>query len=229
MINVIAVDDEPIALDILRDHAQKIPFIDLKATFLSATDALSYAMREPVDLILTDINMPDLSGLEFANLIRHQAQVIFTTAYAEHALKGFDLGVTDYLLKPITFNRFLQACHLAQSRLKVSAEKPVNNTKELFVKDGYQWVRINIDDLLYIKAQDNYASFHETNKQTLVRIKFSEVLSRLPAEQFMRVDKSYIVAFSKIDKIENHQITIAGNKIPVSRSYRESLLSVIAK
>lgn len=228
MIKAIAVDDEPIALDIISNHAKKVEFVDLKATFLSATKALDYVIQEQIQLIFLDIKMPDISGLEFAGLIGQKAQIIFTTAYPEHALKGFDLAITDYLLKPIDFSRFLQACYLAQSRVSIEPRLLLYN-KEIFVKSGYEWVRINIDNLLYAQGQDNYISLYETDKHTLTRITFNELLAKLPPNQFIRVDKSYIVSVSKIDKMERHQLIIAGNKIPISQSYRNAVLQALNK
>lgn len=229
MIKAIAVDDEPIALDIIIDHAKKVQFIELTATFLSATEALNYVVREQIQLIFLDIRMPDLSGLEFAKLIGEKAQIIFTTAYSEHALNGFDLAAIDYLLKPIDFARFLQACHLAQKRVVIEPLSISRPNKEIFVKSGYDWVRINIDNLLYAQGQDNYVCLYETDKHTLTRLTFNELLLKLPSNQFIRVDKSYIVAISKIDKMERHQLTIAGDKIPISQPYRNAILQALNK
>ncbi|RNL53976.1 LytR/AlgR family response regulator transcription factor [Pedobacter jejuensis] len=225
----IAVDDEPVALEIISNHAKKIPFVEFKGTFLSASEALKYVVDEQIQLVFLDIEMPDLSGLEFAKLVDHRVQIVFTTAYSEHAISGFELAATDYLLKPINFNRFLQACNLANNRLtKPLNETPIRNN-ELFVKDGYQWVRISIDELLYVEGQDNYVSLYESQKHTMTRSTLSEFFSKLPAEEFVRVHKSYVVAISKIDKIERHQLFIAGIKIPLSPSYRESLINVLNK
>ncbi|MES2829352.1 MAG: LytTR family DNA-binding domain-containing protein [Bacteroidota bacterium] len=224
MIKAIAIDDEPVALDIINVHAQKVPYLKLNKLFLSATDALAYLSSTTIDLIFLDINMPDISGLEFVNLIRSKPQVIFTTAHVEHALKGFDLAATDYLLKPINFNRFLQACQLANDR----KQQPTNANKaydeSLFVKDGHNWVQIIFDDILYIKAEDNYISIVEQNKYTLTRMKLSDIQNKLPSNHFLKIHKSYIISIPKIIKVENHQVIIANTKIPLSRSCREELL-----
>lgn len=224
MIKVIAVDDEPVAHDITRAHAEKIPFVSLEATFLSAKDALLHIGNEHVDLVLLDINMPDLSGIEFATIINPKIQVIFTTAYPEYALKGFDLAATDYLLKPINFTRFLKACQLAESRLQVSEVKKRDIEQALFVKDGHDWVQIKFSNLIYVKAEDNYVDLYETGKHTLTRITLTELLKKLPVNQFLRVHKSFVVSRQKIERIEKHQVTVAGNKIPLSKLYRDQLL-----
>lgn len=222
MISAIAVDDEPVALDIIRLHADKVQFLDLKGVFHSAKDALDYLNKHPVDLVFLDIHMPDMTGLELAELIGERQQVIFTTAYAEHALKGFDLAATDYLLKPITYSRFLQACKLAEQRIG-SGPRDTAGPEALFVKDGYHWVKIPIDQIIYIKAEDNYISLAEKNKRTLTRMTLQEISSRLPARQFMQIHKSYIIALPAIEKLEQHQVTVSGEKIPLSKAYKGEL------
>jgi two-component system LytT family response regulator len=224
MIKVIAVDDEPVAHDIICAHADKIPFISLDAKFLSATDALFYIKNERVDLVFLDIAMPDLSGIEFATMINPEIQVIFTTAYPEYALKGFELAATDYLLKPINFTRFLKACQLAETRLNAHEVKKKDKEQALFVKDGHDWVQIKFNDLVYAKAEDNYVDLHETDKHTLTRITLTELQTKLPKDQFSRVHKSFIISRQKIERIEKHQVTVAGNKIPLSKLYRDQLL-----
>jgi len=224
IIKAIAVDDEPVALEIIRDHAKKVPFIDLKQIFVSPVAALSYLAEYQIDLVFLDIKMPDISGLKFANLIEKKTQVVFTTAYSEHALQGFELAVTDYLLKPICFERFLRSCQLVQSRfVEPLANKPAN--RELFVKSGFEWVRIDLDNLLYVQSQDNYVLLYEVNKRTLVRSTLNELMNKLPLNQFLRVDRSHIVSVSKIDKVERHQIVVAGTRILISNSYRGSVMA----
>ena len=224
MIKAIAIDDEPVALDIIKIHAQKVPYLELDTVFLNATEALTYLDSTPTDLVFLDINMPDISGLEFAGLVRHKTQIIFTTAYAEHALKGFDLAATDYLLKPINFSRFLQACQLANGRMQHPATPNSGHQKCLFVKDGHNWVKIVFGDILYIQGQDNYVCIVEQNKQTLTRMTLAELQNKLPGDQFLRIHKSYIVAIPKIEKVENHQVIIKPAKIPLSKSSRDELL-----
>ncbi|TDO19554.1 LytR/AlgR family response regulator transcription factor [Pedobacter duraquae] len=224
---VIAIDDEPVALDILRTHAEKVPFVKFEHSFLSATEALIYANKETPDLILLDIDMPDLSGLEFAEMMRQKTQIIFTTAHAEHALKGFELAATDYLLKPINFGRFLKACELARSRMHDVKESNGLTPDFIFVKDGYDWVRINLAELLYVKAEDNYVSLVTIKKSVLTRMTLTEMQEKLPADEFIKVHKSYIVAVNRIEKIEQHQITVYDSFIPLSKSYRDLIYTRI--
>lgn len=216
----VAIDDEPIALDIIKAHASKVPFIDLKRTFVNAIEALSFLRTESIDLIFLDINMPDLTGLDFAQVVGSKSLVVFTTAYPEYALQGFELSALDYLLKPIAFGRFMQAANKAYERLSDDAKK----SPFVFVKDGYDWVRINLDELQYVESEGNYLTFQETGKKALTRMTISEAAELLSSDQFMRVHKSYIVALNRIEKIERHQLTIGKVQIPLGGTYRDELL-----
>lgn len=227
MIKAIAIDDEPVALDIIKAHVEKVPFIQLEASFISAAKALSYLSRNAVGLVFLDISMPDVSGLEFAEMARHKAQIIFTTAFSEHALKGFELEATDYLLKPINFDRFYKACLLAETR--ETSNSTVEAEKTMFVKDGHNWVQIKLSEILYVQAQDNYVNICEKNRSTLTRMTLSELEKKLPEQDFLRVHKSYVIALAKIEKIEKDRIMIERVKIPLSRLYREVLLKVCTK
>lgn len=215
-IRCIFVDDEPMGLSVLRSHAAKVPFLEVAGVFSSATEALAFLRQQKVDVAFLDIRMPDLSGLEMARLLGDNTRVIFTTAYPQYAIEGFELAVTDYLLKPVSFERFLLAC----SRIK--PELPANEF--IFVKSGYEQVRIDLDSLLYVQAEDNYVTFHEKERKTLCRMTLTETLGKLPSTLFVRIHKSYVVAVSKIDKIGRAEVTIYGKILPVSASYREELL-----
>lgn len=216
----IAIDDEPIALDIIKSHASKVPFLDLKRTFVNAFEGLTFLKTEPVDLIFLDINMPDLTGLDFAQVVGNKSQIVFTTAYPEYALQGFELSALDYLLKPIGFGRFMQAANKAYERLSGDTKK----SPYVFVKDGYDWVRINLDELQYVESDGNYLTFQETGKKTLTRMTIGEATEMLPKDQFMRVHKSYIIALDRIEKIERHQLNIGKVQVPLGGNYRDDLL-----
>lgn len=218
-IKAIAVDDEPIALEVIRAHAAKVPYIDLKETFVSATEALVYVKKEPIQLVFLDINMPDLTGIDFSTMIPPSVLVVFTTAYSEYALKGYELNALDYLLKPFTFSRFMQACEKANDRLEVKTEK-----EAFFIKDGYSLIRIDLDNLLYIEADGNYLTFFEKNKKTTVRHTLTDLLSKLPKNAFLKINKSCIVALNKIDKVENQYIIINGSRLFLAKNYRDVLL-----
>lgn len=229
MIKAIAIDDEPIALDVIKNHAEKTDFINIVAFFSSATEAYSFLQRNTdIRLVFMDINMPDVSGLELAEHIKPPTQIIFTTAYPEHAVKGFELAATDYLLKPIDLDRFFKACKLAETRLNAGIST-IEKESNLFVKDGYNWVKINFDDLLYAEANDNYVSLFEAQKRTLTRMTLSKLLTKLPKEKFIQVHKSFVVSLSKINRVEKQHLIVAGVKIPVSNSFKEAVLQVLNK
>jgi two-component system, LytTR family, response regulator len=220
MLNAIAIDDEPAALAILQRYASKVPFLNLVQTFISTTDALAYLHTQRVDLLFLDIQMPDVSGTSFARLITPlQKPVIFTTAFAEYAVEGFALQALDYLLKPIEFERFLQACNRAYSQIMPQRE----GSSSIFVKDGYDWVRVNLDEVLYVRSDTNLLFIHEHKRQVNTRMTIAEMLATLPSDRFIRVHKSYIVALKAIRKIERHQLTVGEVTIPLAGSYRDIL------
>lgn len=224
----VAVDDEPIALGILRTHAAKVPFLGSFETFVSATEALAHWQATPADVLFLDVEMPDISGLEVAELLGHRATIIFTTAYPEFAVRGFDLAATDYLLKPIGFSRFLQACTRAQQQLLPLNAKPMLPAAPLspglLLKDGSAWVRIDLTRLLYIEAAGNYLTFYEPERRTVARLTLTEAINRVPAGQFLRVHKSYAIALAHVEKIERHQVLVGGIAVPLSASGHEELL-----
>ena len=224
-IHCILVDDEPMGLSVLQSHANKVPYLIVLASFASATEALAYLQTQPVDLLFLDIQMPDLSGVELARILDSSVNIIFTTAHPQYAVDGFDLAAVDYLLKPISLSRFLQACSRAKDKLavQISPNQPILD--HLFVKTGYDWTRIDLTSLLYIKGDDNYLTFVEADRQTLTRMKLSEAMEKLPTDTFVRIHKSYVISLAKIDKIERHQVTLAGHTLPLSATFRNELLN----
>lgn len=223
----IAIDDEPLALEVVKSHASKVPFLELSAVFTDAFKALEYIQREKVDLIFLDIKMPDISGIDFFSSLSKKPMVIFTTAYSEHAVTSFELDAVDYLLKPFSLARFIKSCNKANElfTFRNSAEP----TDFIFVKDGYDQLKINYDQILFLEAAGNYVTFTLPEKKVLTRSTFQEMLNLLPSEKFVRIHRSYIVAVAKIDKIERHQVTISNKKIPVSGAYRDDLNSALSK
>ena len=215
----IAVDDEPIALEVVISLTQKVPFVELKASFTNAFDALQYLQKEEIDLIFLDIKMPDISGIEFLQTLRKKPLVIFTTAYSEHAVTSFELDAVDYLLKPFSLARFVKACNKAfelfQYRNAVSA------TDHIFLKTGNEQQKVLFDDILYLEASGNYVTFALRGASMLVRMTFAEAVELLPSNRFVRTHRSFLVALDKIEKVERHQVTIAAKKIPVSEGYYE--------
>ena len=217
----IAIDDEPIALDIVRSHASKVPFLQLNATFTDAFKALGYLQKESVDLLFLDIKMPDISGIDFFNSLSRKPMVIFTTAYSEHAVTSFELDAIDYLLKPFSLARFLKACNKAFDLNNLrSGTAPVDH---LYIKTGYEQVKVMYDDILYLEATGNYVTFVLRDKNILARSTFAEATLLLPGDKFVRVHRSFVVATNKIDKVERQQVTINKSVLPVSDAYTDQL------
>jgi len=223
----IAVDDEPIALDIVRSHSTKVPFIELKATFTNAFEAITYLQQNKTDLIFLDIKMPDISGIDFLNSINSPPMVIFTTAYSEHAVKSFELDAVDYLLKPFSLSRFLKACNKAQElyTLRNGQEKNEELTS-IFIKDGYEQIKVRLDDILFIEAAGNYTKIYlEADRLLSTRVTIGDMQLLLPAKKFVRAHRAFIVAFDKISKFDRAQISIRNHTIPIGAIYSQCLQS----
>ncbi|NOT73551.1 MAG: response regulator transcription factor [Cyclobacteriaceae bacterium] len=223
----IAVDDEPIALEIVSSHASKVPFLELKGCFTDAFKALEYLQRESIDLLFLDIKMPDISGIEFFNSLSKKPLLIFTTAYPEHAVTSFELDAVDYLLKPFSLSRFIKACNKA-NELHNFRQK-VESSDHLFLKTGYEQVKVMYDDIYYLEATGNYVTFVLKERKILSRSTFAEAVNLLPAGRFIRVHRSYIVSIDKIDKIEKHQVTVGKVTIPVSEAYVTELSTAMKR
>ena len=217
----IAIDDEPIALEVVKSHAEKVPFLELKGTFTDAFEALDFLQKEEVDLIFLDIKMPDISGIEFYNSLHQKPLLIFTTAYSEHAVTSFEMDAIDYLLKPFSLARFIKSCNKAYELHNYRNSSDGSN--HLFVKSGYEQVKIMFEDILYLEATGNYVTFVLKDKKILSRSTVSEVLKILPPDQFIRIHRSYIIPLNKIEKFERSQVVINKEKLPVSNGYRQGL------
>jgi two-component system LytT family response regulator len=225
LITAVAIDDEPLALGVVRSHAAKVPFVDLKAEFTDAFKAMEYLQHNPVDLLFLDIKMPDISGIDLLACLSKRPLVIFTTAYTEHAVTSFELDAVDYLLKPFSLPRFTKACNKAYELYNF------RNTKEdkkdyMFLKTGYEQVKVMFDDICYLEATGNYVNFELKDKQLLSRMTISEVENLLPADQFIRIHRSFIAAVNKVEKIERHQLVVNGAVLPVGSSYYQNLAQV---
>ena len=223
----IAIDDEPLALGIVRSHAEKVPFLDLKAVFTDAFEAMEYLQKNAVDLIFLDIKMPDISGIEFFNSLSRKPLLIFTTAYTEHAVTSFEMDAVDYLLKPFSLARFIKGCNKAYELHQ--ARNSAAGSDHFYVKTGYEQVKVIYDDILYLEAAGNYVNFVLRNKHLLSRSTFAELASQMPPDQFVRIHRSFVVAVNKIDKVERQQVSIGNQKIPVGEAYSQNLQHVLNK
>jgi DNA-binding LytR/AlgR family response regulator len=221
----IIIEDEPLALERTMGFVHKIPFLNLCGTFDNALNGLFYLKANKVDLLFLDINMDELSGIELLESSKIDSQVIITTAYQEYALKGYELNVTDYLLKPFTFDRFLKAVSKAQENINQS----VPNVKPdyIFVKTENRLEKINLNDILYIEGMRDYRRIHTVNKKIMTLQNFSELEQIIPSNLVCRVHKSFMVGISKIESIERMRIKIADQIIPISETYKELFFQVI--
>ena len=221
----IIIEDEPLALEKTRDFVNKIPFLHLSATFDNALTGLNYLNNNKVDLLFLDINMDELSGIELLESSKISSQVIITTAYQEYALKGYELKITDYLLKPFTFNRFLQAVNKAQEN--ISHRNSDSQLDFIFVKTEYRLEKIMLNEIVYIEGMRDYRRIHTVNKKVMTLQNFSEFEKLIPSSMVCRVHKSYMVAINKIVSIERNRIKIADQLIPVSETYKEVFYQII--
>ncbi len=223
----IAIDDEPIALEIVRSHASKVPFLDLKAEFTDAFKALEYLQKESIDLLFLDIKMPDISGIDFFNSLSKKPLLIFTTAYSEHAVTSFEMDAVDYLLKPFSLSRFIKGCNKAFELYNF--RNASETTDHLYIKTGYEQIKVFYEDILYLEATGNYVTFATKDKNILSRSTFIEAINLLPPDKFVRVHRSFVVAVNKIDKVERHQVTINHKTIPLSEAFRQSLTAYLSR
>jgi Response regulator of the LytR/AlgR family len=214
----VAVDDEPLALEKIVSFIERLPFLTLQATFDRATDALAYLTDSLTDLLFLDIQMETLTGLDLLTALSHRPQVVLTTAYSEYALKGYEFEVVDYLLKPYSFVRFVQAVNKATKRIPETAETAPDF---LFVKADYRLVKVMLVNILYIEGMRDYRCIHTNEGKILTQQTFASFEAQLPSPQFLRIHKSYLVSLSQIESVEKHRIKIGKVLLPISETYRE--------
>jgi len=237
-INCIAVDDEPPALLQMEDYISKVPFLNLLKTFDNAIDTIEFLKSNQVDLLFLDIEMESFTGIQLLKVIKNKPKVILTTAYDSYAIQAFDLEVSDYLLKPISFERFLKSVEKIFDGIfqKNNNTKNINipSAKEnddnyIFVKADYKMQRVNFKDILYIEGLKEYLIIKTLTGKVITLSNFKKIEERLPASNFIRVHKSFIVALDKIESIERHRIKIADKLIPIGESYYKSFFEVLEK
>ncbi|HWK03963.1 MAG TPA: LytTR family DNA-binding domain-containing protein [Puia sp.] len=230
MIKAIALDDELPALKIIENFCAKADLIRLEKTFVRPTEALQYVHQFPVDLLFLDINMPSLTGIEFYKAIKTDTMVIFTTAYSEYAVEGFNLKAVDYLLKPFTFERFLQAVHQAAEYFEHRQLKDTLPSEYLFLRADYSLIKVAIAHIRFIEGMDDYLKIHLQDKPpVMVRMTMKAILSQLPARQFIRVHRSYIIAWNRIANIRNKTIYLEEKEIPIGVSYEKEFFTQFPK
>lgn len=225
-LNCIVVEDEPLALERAKDFVLKLPFLTLLSTFDNAVEALAFLKSNKVDLLFLDINMDELSGIQLLESSTITSQVIITTAYQEYALKGFDLQVSDYLLKPYTFERFIQAVDRAQHNL--SKNETPNQKKFIFVKTEYRLEKIVLGEVLYIEGMKDYRKIRTTNKSIMTLQTFNDFEKEISSGIICRVHKSFMVSLDKIESIERDRIKIKDILIPISETYKKPFYDLIS-
>ncbi len=231
-INCIIVDDEPMAREIIASYIQKIPQLTLIKSCSNAMEAFNLLNTQQIDLLFLDINMPEVSGLSLAKSVNKKTKIIFTTAYREYAVDGFNLQAVDYLLKPIAFDRFLQAINKLFEISNTKSNTPVQENvlnNFIFVRADRKMVKINFEEILYIESLSDYIKIHTINKTITTRESISNIETKLPSFNFLRSHRSYIIAISKITSFTNEYIEINNKALPISRSYKESVLQKLAE
>ena len=224
MIKAIAVDDEPPALEILENYCRRTEKVELMKVFTSTSRALEYLEQFSADLIFLDINMPSISGLEFAKRIPQQSMVIFTTSYTEYAVESYSLNAVDYLLKPYTFARFQQAIEKAEAVQRLQQNE---RQQYLILRVDYSLIRIALPDILFIEGLDNYLKVHVRNQSpVVVRMTMKALQEKLPDNEFVRVHRSYIVAIARINSIRNKMIFIGEEEIPLGTSHEKAFYAL---
>ena len=233
-INCVIVDDEPVARNVLETFVAKIPNLELVKSCKNAMEAFEVANQQKIDIFFLDINMPDISGLSLAKSINQKAKIIFTTAYREYAVDGFNLQAVDYLLKPISFDRFLQSIHkyfegvsFIDSEIKI--EKSVLKNDFIFVRSDRKMIKINFDEIQYVESLSDYIKIHSADKTITTRETISNIETKLPAKNFLRIHRSYIVNLKKMNSYTNEFVEIGKNAIPISRTYKENVLKKLTE
>ncbi len=224
-INCIIVEDEPLALERTKEYALRLPFLNLHATFDNALDALTFLKTNKVDLIFLDINLGEISGIQLLETSAITSQVILTTAYQEYALKGFDLKVADYILKPFTFERFIQAVDRAESNLPKRQMVAPNNF--IFVKTENRLEKVVLSEIIFIEGMRDYRKIHTAGKRIMTLQTFAEFERQIPPNIICRVHKSYMVSLDKIESIEKDRIKIKDRIIPISETYKKRFFNLI--
>lgn len=231
ILNCAIIDDEPLALELLTDYVNRTPFLCLKGGYNSAIEAIKDLKTDPVDVIFLDIQMPELSGLEFAQVLPKETRIVFTTAFSQYAAEGYKVDALYYLLKPISYDDFLKAANKAMDWFSITRKQEAYKRDGfIFVKTDYKLVRINLDDILYVEGLKDYVRIYLANGDKILSLMNMKTLEDfLPNPEFMRVHRSYIVHMTKIMLVDRTRIVFGDNYIPVSESYKDGVQAFLDK
>jgi DNA-binding LytR/AlgR family response regulator len=228
MIHCIAIDDEPLALQLIQEYCAKISFLKLEKTFTNTDEAISFMQANKIDLLFLDIQMPDITGIQFYKNLLEKPPVIFTTAYKDFAVEGFNVDAVDYLLKPFEYDRFLKACYKAKEYIEFLSSQEVQ-LNSLFIKVNYEIMKVNLKDIDLIEALDDYIKIYIKPNPVLTLMTLKSIQEKLPPRDFVRVHRSFIIPLAKIEKFSKSKVWIAGKEIPIGSSYSavyEQLLEI---
>jgi DNA-binding LytR/AlgR family response regulator len=228
MISCIAIDDEPLALQLINQYCEKIPFLQLKKVFTNPDEAKEYLLANKTDLIFLDIQMPDINGVQFYKNLLHKPAVIFTTAFKDYAVDGFNVDAIDYLLKPFEYDRFLKAAYKAKEYIDFLSSQDLQ-LNSLYIKVNYEMMKINLKDIDLVEALDDYIKIHMKPTPVLTLMTLKNMQEKLPQKEFVRVHRSYIVPINKVEKFSKNKLVVAGKEIPIGSSYADAydkLLSI---
>ncbi len=231
-IKCLVIDDEPVARKGIAGYVGQIPFLTLAGICKSAVEANEFLHREKIDLLFLDIQMPNLTGIEFMRSLENPPAVIFTTAYRDYAIEGFELNALDYLVKPISFHRFLKAANKAQAYFETqrsaAAARPAPSEQDyFFIKSDGQFIKIMLDDVLYFESEKDYVFIYTIQKRYLALISLKQLEKELPSDRFLRVHRSFLVALDKVELLDGNQLVIRNKRIPVSRSLQEVIFNTL--
>ncbi|MBI5914805.1 MAG: response regulator transcription factor [Bacteroidetes bacterium] len=232
ILKCLVVDDEPVARKGIAGYVAQTPFLSLEGTCKSALEANEVLHREKIDLLFLDIQMPDITGIDFLRSLENPPATIFTTAYRDYAIEGFELNALDYLVKPISFQRFLKAANKAQSFFEMQrqpAPKPaeVVGPEYFFIKSDGQFIRIKLADVLYFESEKDYVFIYTEQKRYLTLLSLKQLEKELPSERFLRVHRSFLVSLDKVDLVDGSNLVIKNKRIPVSRSLQELIFNTL--
>jgi len=231
-IRALIIDDEPLAQNVIKQYAQKLPDLTIAATCNEAICAHKILQEEDIDLLFLDINMPKLSGISFLKNLKNPPLVIFTTAYSEYALEGFELNAIDYLKKPFSFERFCKAYYRAEEQV-ILLHKAKHDTTDsvpkdfLFIKSNKKTFKVKFDDIYYIEGLGDYIKIHTVHDKLVTNLSMKKILELLPESQFYRVHKSFIISLDKIQSVEGNMVAVHGNKLPIGNSYRQEFSTFV--
>ena len=231
ILNTIAVDDEPLALDLLEDNIRQVPYLRLVAKCRNALEAIEVMRREQVDLVFLDIQMPGLTGFQFIRSLATRPMIIMITAYEKYALEGFDLDVVDYMVKPVSFDRFLKGCNKAVELYELRHQPAggvVAEPDHFYVNAEYSLIKVAFADILMIEGLRDYVKIHlAAGKPLVIRMSMKSIEDKLPATKFLRIHKSYIIPLARITSIRKNIVLIGAVEVPVSDNYRDALMNAI--